>query len=240
MIHVAGGEALPQALLDALGDIDVTSAWVRASGVLEDVRLAPRTGEEEGERLIAGTSHALGLEGALVTRAGKPSLRLRGLFAREGERETLPGELSSARAASFDAIVTVLDAEPAVVVPAARPAAPKPESAWSAAIAASPEPEREPPRRLPASSPAVTPAMIPPRIAVRPMVEDESPIPEAGDVVEHFAFGRCEVLKSDGDRLHLKVGKDSRIREIALEMLKVVSLGETEDGKRRFKLERRL
>ena len=50
--------------------------------------------------------------------------------------------------------------------------------------------------------------------------------PEPGDEVQHFAFGKCEVLRSDGDRLHLKVGKDGRIREIALEMLKVTLLDE--------------
>jgi hypothetical protein len=58
-------------------------------------------------------------------------------------------------------------------------------------------------------------------------------------MVEHFAFGRCEVLKSDGDRLHLKVGKDSRIREIALEMLRVTPLAD-DGGQRTFRLDRRL
>jgi hypothetical protein len=58
--------------------------------------------------------------------------------------------------------------------------------------------------------------------------------------VEHFAFGVGEVLRTDGDRLHLRVGKEGRIREIALEMLRVSPLPPTEDGKRRFKLERRI
>ena len=81
---------------------------------------------------------------------------------------------------------------------------------------------------------------------LRPMkpaaVEEEEQIyPDAGDVVEHFAFGRCEVLRSDGDRLHLKVGKDGRIREIALEMLKVTLLDEDPNTRpRHFKLDRRL
>jgi hypothetical protein len=68
----------------------------------------------------------------------------------------------------------------------------------------------------------------------------DTPSPEAGDFVEHFAFGPCEVLKSDGDRLHLRVRKDGRIREIALEMLRVSRLPDGEDPKRRFKLERRM
>ena len=69
---------------------------------------------------------------------------------------------------------------------------------------------------------------------------DEGPFPQAGDMVEHFAFGTCEVIKSDGDRLHLKVHKDGRIREIALQMLKVARLDDSAEGRRRFKLERRM
>ena len=66
---------------------------------------------------------------------------------------------------------------------------------------------------------------MPQRIArpVQAETEDD-PVPEPGDTVEHFAFGRCEVVKSEGDRLHVRLGKDQRIKEIALEMLKVSSL----------------
>jgi hypothetical protein len=71
-------------------------------------------------------------------------------------------------------------------------------------------------------------------------VEVDGPVPEAGDVVDHFAFGRCDVLKSDGDRLHLRIHKDARIREIALEMLRVILLSEEDERPRRFKLERRI
>jgi hypothetical protein len=80
--------------------------------------------------------------------------------------------------------------------------------------------------------------MVPQRPA-RPEIDLDAPVPEAGDVVDHFAFGRCDVLKSDGDRLHLRVHKDQRIREIALEMLRVTRL-EDSGPKRRFKLERRI
>ena len=63
---------------------------------------------------------------------------------------------------------------------------------------------------------------MPARIA-KPVAaeEEEQAIPEPGDIVEHFAFGRCEVVKTDGDRLHLRLPKDQRIKEIALEMLRV-------------------
>ena len=57
---------------------------------------------------------------------------------------------------------------------------------------------------------------------------------------EHFAFGQCEVLKSDGDRLHLRMPRDGRVKEIALEMLKVTELARADGEPRRFKLERKL
>ena len=74
---------------------------------------------------------------------------------------------------------------------------------------------------------------------MRPGPDLDAPVPEAGDVVDHFAFGRCDVVKSDGDRLHLRIHKDGRIREIALEMLRVTPLDADGTG-RRFKLERRI
>ena len=77
---------------------------------------------------------------------------------------------------------------------------------------------------------------------MKPAVEEEEQIcPDAGDVVEHFAFGRCEVVKSDGDRLHLRLGKDGRIKEIALAMLKVAPLPPVEGATgRHFRLDRKL
>jgi predicted DNA-binding protein with PD1-like motif len=83
---------------------------------------------------------------------------------------------------------------------------------------------------------------MPQRIARPVQVETEDdPVPEPGDVVEHFAFGRCEVVKSEGDRLHVRLGKDQRIKEIALEMLKVSSLP-LEEGQtsKHWKLARKL
>ena len=48
-------------------------------------------------------------------------------------------------------------------------------------------------------------------------------------------------MKSDGDRLHVRLGKDRRIKEIALEMLKVSPLPPLEGMTRKhFKLDRKL
>ncbi len=218
-------------------------------------------------RRIAGTVQALSLEGSVALDGGEPSMGMRAVLARETDRgmEVLAGEIVSARVVALEAFVTAfedlsigraLDARAHVVLfgdaadarhrpdddrpaPAAAPARPAPPvgappSVWSDAIAASAEKDDA----RPAARNALGGAM--PARPVRPTREDDGAVlPEAGDVVEHFAFGRSEVLKSDGERLHIKVGKDGRIREIALEMLKVSPL-ESNGPHRRFRLDRKL
>lgn len=88
------------------------------------------------------------------------------------------------------------------------------------------------------STPAAVPSGPPPLSRLRPE-ESEGATPQARDVVEHFAFGRCTVTKSDGERLLLKVEKDGRFREIAIEMLKVTEI-ESSGSHRRFRLDRKM
>ena len=120
------------------------------------------------------------------------------------------------------------------VVRASQPEAPRPEPARQNA---------PPPAAAARPSPTFSQsAAMPQRIAkpVQAETEDDE-VPEPGDIVEHFAFGRCEVVKTDGDRLHVRLGKDQRIKEIALEMLKVTPLP-PEEGQttKYFKLSRKL
>jgi predicted DNA-binding protein with PD1-like motif len=130
-------------------------------------------------------------------------------------------------------------------------ASPAPAPSWADAARASDvatkpaQAPRPPPAETPRPAPAPTShggsAVMPQKLARPASVDEDDQIcPDPGDVVEHFAFGRCEVLKSDGDRLHVRA-KDGRIKEIALEMLKVTSLA-TPDGQtaKHFKLDRRL
>lgn len=113
--------------------------------------------------------------------------------------------------------------------------------------ARAPEPPR-PPAGQAAGSPRPSPTFSPmnqamPRRIARPATAEteDDPVPEPGDVVEHFAFGRCEVIKTEGDRLHVRLGKDQRIKEIALEMLKVTALPLPEGQTSRYwKLARKL
>jgi hypothetical protein len=69
--------------------------------------------------------------------------------------------------------------------------------------------------------------------------EEEAGEPERGDLVQHFAFGVCEVLNATGDRLMIRdLSGSGRIREIRVDML-VVHPPTERDGKRLFKLTRR-
>ncbi|HSO38904.1 MAG TPA: hypothetical protein VLT33_40520 [Labilithrix sp.] len=132
---------------------------------------------------------------------------------------------------------------PVAAAPAPAPApAPQPSS-FAAVVRAdeAPAPPPAPPVARPSPTFSNTNAM-PSRIA-KPILpeEEEQAIPEPGDIVEHFAFGRCEVVKTDGDRLHVRLPKDQRVKEIALEMLRV-SLIPAVDGEstKHYKLARKL
>ena len=122
---------------------------------------------------------------------------------------------------------------PTLVQPAA---APPPPPAPVAVASVPDEPAK------PRPSPTFMSSVMPQRIQ-KPAVAQSTETqfePEAGDKVEHFAFGACEVMKSDGERLHVRLEKDGRIKEISLEMLKVTELPTEPGGKRHFKLARKL
>lgn len=188
----------------------------------------------------------------------------------ESGLETIAGEIVDARVTALEVMVTALDdvavarqldstgiwmldpsgnsqrastqAPPAHVAPPPR----QPETpAWKDAVRAAetePPPAGLRPGPKPAPSPSFTAAAIPQRPA-KPKFDEtaEHIYPDAGDIVEHFAFGRCDVVKSDGDRLHLRIGKDGRIKEIALEMLKVTRLPPVEGATgNHYRLDRKL
>lgn len=101
---------------------------------------------------------------------------------------------------------------PAVVSAPARPPEPKPASPSSPGAPVPPSPPG--PTLISAGGTA-----MPKRPAARDTSVEQ--YPEEGDWVTHFAFGRCTVLFSDGERLRLQQERDGRVREVALSMLKV-------------------
>lgn len=248
------GVALPDALLGALRDEVVTAGWLRGSGVLDDVEIRTASGRP---RALSGAVHAVMLEGSVGLARGDVSCGLRAVLARETDTgiETVAGEIVRARArfvevvvSAFDDLaatrvtdeatgVTTLAPDPSTVRAPSPVAAPAPAEARPAPVEAAPRPA---PPQAAASSPQLQPSQLPPK-PVRPKSNDEEvAYPDAGDVVEHFHFGTCEVVKSDGDRLHLRDPREGRIKEIALEKLKVTPLPSDEGAPRRFKLDRKL
>lgn len=267
VIRVPDGEAIPGALVQTLEDERVTCGWLSGGGVLADVELraySAGAGSLGNARRIEGPVHVLALEGSIGVSGGGVSLSLRAMLGRETDHglETLSGEIASARSVALELFVTALEdvtiersldeaaglwmvtasgestsgGRPQVTL--AGPPAP-----WSAALNASDGDAEPRPRPLPTQPGRPREAAaggMPMRPPTRRAAEVDTPLPEQGDSVEHFAFGRADVVKSDGDRLHLKVHKDGRVREIALGMLKVTRMPDGEEGRRHFKLERRM
>ncbi len=262
-LRLVPGDSLIDALVVRLREGGVATGSLQGHGVLEHVELrtfAPDSRTLGTARSISGAIHALAAFGTIGLSEGSPQLSLRAVLSREGDAgiDTLSGIITSARVVAFEAIVTSAqdlalplthDARAGVPliasapsghareasIPAIAPSPKPPEtSGWADAVATS--------GAQPALKPIASSAM-PARPPARPpqMDDHEQLIPEAGDEVQHFAFGKCEVIKTDGDRLHLRVGKEGRMREIALEMLKVTLLDEDPTVRpRHFRLDRRL
>jgi predicted DNA-binding protein with PD1-like motif len=253
VLQVAAGETIPDCLLIILNREGARCGWIRGSGVVADVELRaydPVIGSLGAARHIDGSLQALVVEGSIGLSKGELSVSLRALLARESDfgLQTLSGEIESARAVELELFVTILEglsmqrttADGAAgwqsaVEASESLARPGGERALSGPPGDRPSTPRAPQAQSPRMGAAAMPARPPRRGA-----DLDAPFPEPGDAVDHFAFGRCDVLKSDGDRLHLKVHKDGRIREIALHMLRVTRQADADDGRRRFKLERRM
>ena len=76
-------------------------------------------------------------------------------------------------------------------------------------------------------------------IAAREVVEEVDELSPEAAIGDHFAFGLCEVVTSDGERLKIRDAKvPGRVREVSMTMLNVLQPTESE-GKRLFRLARR-
>jgi hypothetical protein len=251
LLHAADGEAFPGALVATLAAERVKQGWLRVTGVLDDAELRPFGARDASSE--PGHGHDLAAEGGRITATvtlvsmdvaiggTDAPLAFRGLVAIDGARgtELMVAEIQCARVRRLDVLVTALDDVAAAgtwtsaIDAGARPGA---AVATGAGFATRPAGGASSAAGMPPAAP------LPPR-PLRPAVDLDGPVPEAGDTVDHFALGRGEVLKSDGDRLHVRMEKDGRIREIALERLIVAPLEgalELPPGSRQFKLQRRV
>ncbi len=215
-------------LLEALAELArAGEGWIDGTGYVEGVELRVAGEGTDPVRAVRGRFTLVQLSGptggpysATLARASEAGIEMRG------------GVLVRARSAG----VTVAFHASAAPAPVARPlrgevrAADKPEVPDAAARAVAP------PQPMWARVAAANAA------AAERDTEDEveALTPEAGDMVDHFAFGICEILTADGDRLRIRdVQGPGRIREVSLDMLTVMSPAAADGGKRLFRLVRK-
>jgi predicted DNA-binding protein with PD1-like motif len=226
MIRLDRGEELTSALVRAIDEAEAKAGWITGTGALDAAELARSEGGSGHDRVrrLDGPSTIVSLGGAISRVEGVTSVRLTVTLARESDvgLQLLAGQLVSGTVASAEVFVTVLDDVPPMVV-IAEPAA-APQLVVDAPRATHMEAPHAPPVR--------------PVRAVQP--EENDIYPEPGDLVNHFHFGECEVVSSDGDRIRLRQGPDGRVREVALSMLRIEAPTVHESGARHFQLARKI
>jgi hypothetical protein len=216
-----------KALLEALSEFPSQGGWVQAVGFVEDVELKLSGEGADVRRTFRGRFVLASLAGPLGGPYGVSLSRVG-----PGGVEVLSGLLEGAISGGVSAVcfsmtgARVGAAEPREVVSPSIPNVP-PAAKGSVVTAARPA--------RPASSFAARVGVGAPVAEI----EEDEPVPERGDLVEHFAFGRAEVLSVEGDRLVLRdLYGAGRIREIALDRLSVTGPLEHE-GKRLYRLDKR-
>jgi hypothetical protein len=210
-------------LVEALGQaFSKHRGWVHAVGFVENVELKLGGDAADVRRVFRGRYALAQFAGPLGGPYGATLSRA------DGERvEVVAGVLLGARSEG----VSALCVSAGIDVPSA--AAPSGPARIETPLELKDARPIAPPRAPGTSSFAA-------RVGISAPEEDEPvELPERGDLVEHFAFGLCEVLSATGDRLVVRDLKGpGRIREIASERLGVSGPFE-HDGKRLFRLTRR-
>jgi hypothetical protein len=208
------GTDVRKALL-ALGD--GMQGWLTASGTLEALELR-----------IDGVPRRIDGKSAIVSLSGPCGGPYMIALSRSGQ--VLAGELDNARSAGMTLCV----------IPGEIAEAPRARERSTTTAASAP-----PPSSSPKPQPAVGGGWAASALASAEVTREAEPddvpnaMPGAGDLVDHFAFGLCQVLMGDEDSLKIRdLHGRGRIREIRTEMLKIT--GPTaRDGKRLFKLARK-
>jgi hypothetical protein len=214
-------------LLEALSEFPSQGGWVQAVGFVEDVELKVSGEGADVRRAFRGRYVLASLAGPLGGPYGVSLSRVGG-----GGVEVLAGLLEGGISAGVSAVCFSMTG--------ARLGAEEPRDAVAPVVPAAP-PLAKGPVAIP-GRPARPASSFAARVGVgapAPEVEEDEPVPERGDLVEHFAFGRAEVLSIEGERLVLRdLYGAGRIREIALDRLSVKGPLEHE-GKRLFRLDKR-
>lgn len=202
-------------------------SWITANGHVEGVEVRLPSEASDVTRALRG-------RWTLVSLMGAPPGPLTASLARSTDTglELLGGVLVKARSAGVTAHVQRADRDDALESEK-QPTKPRREAPL-APREAMPEPPRQ---QAWSQVAAASDAMV----DDAPMSDDDDgdPNPAPGDRVDHFSFGLCEVLMSDGERLKIRDLKGpGRIREISLSAL-IVERTKSNGPKRGFRLLRR-
>lgn len=258
VLRLDRGEELPAAIVRALEEADVRSAWISGVGTLEAAELAvfdARQRTYAKSRRFEPGGDVVSLSGNASLLDGTPCVRLFATLARETEAglAVVGGELMSGRAFAVELLVTVLEDAALARVADDRTgqlalvrgsAAPGPEPS-APARAPSPRsgPEQSSPSIVEMARAAVAgepPQPLAPPRRDRPREDFSEVYPEVGDMATHFHFGECKIISSDGDKIRLQQLKDLRVREVALSALRTELVGEdAETHQRTFRLLRK-
>jgi len=237
------GANLLDTLTAALAEHHVVHAWIQGRGTFDDVEL--RDAPNQPTRTFATTSRIVSLDGTAHASPIPGKLTLAATVARPSIRgpELLSGEIVRGIAGDLELLITVLE-QPSLHSTTSEEAAEEPEaeapSPWAQVAAASvstqaasvvalPGAKRAPPPPPPALAPPAAP--IPPRRKV----DIDELCPEVGDLIDHFAFGRATVVRSDGDEISAQDLDSGRTRTLRIQALSVSGPFE-EDGKRVYRL----
>lgn len=259
LVHLDSGESLPDSLVAALDAQEAKSAVVHGAGTLESAQIAlwdAVARRFHPVRAVEGPCELLSLVGSVARHQGRSTLVARAVLGRETALgvETFGGQLVSARAANVDLHVVAFDdvtltlgerdgaavlTTGSVGVLSTEAAAPAAASAAgsSASATSTDETPRPPAAGASGDGPAATLLPLrPPRVHE----EDLTIYPEPEDLVNHFHFGECTIVSSDGERIRLRQEKDGRVREVALTMLRIEPpTVDPATGRRHFNLMRK-
>lgn len=215
-------------LLEALAELGAgRRGWIEATGHIDEVELhlaAETPPESDEHRKPAGRFTVLSLLGPST---GPFTVTL--ARAANGTTEIQGGVLLGGRSGGMAALFVPTDDTAANTDRAPRAAPAKPQAATAASGTGIPT----------AWVSAVRASALRDARGGTTSDEDDGHGPQEGDLVEHFAFGLCDVLRSDGERLHIRdVNGPTRVREVSTTMLKVMPPTE-HDGKKLYRLLRR-
>ena len=242
------GEDVASFISDRLA-VEPDGAWVEAFGTVESVTIQVMKDGVRGSLELLGTWDLVRLTASLghseygsavLTSAGEVvgGLLTKAIALSVCVRvSTMPSSEQTSRTAAVASAPPVAQAPTAGTAAEAAPRAATEQSVPQELAALRP-PSASDPGRVEQKATHQGGIALPPKPARNDGWMEEV-YPDEGDRVNHFAFGDCTVVGGDGERIRLQQDRDSRVREVALSMLKIAPPTIGADGKKHWTLARK-